>query len=161
MTPNDSGAVSLNGVVVNSARVVGPAVAGVLIATVGTTPCFGINALSYVAVIAALVALRPLPASKKRPKASGGVLDGLKYARGRQQLWLPLTMMALVGLLAFNFSVILPVLADKTFHSSGGTYGLLTTALSVGSVQARSPSAWSAIRGGSTSSSPRWPSGSA
>lgn len=135
VTPDDlSSAISLNGVVVNSARVVGPAIAGVLIATVGTTPCFGINALSYVAVIVALVALRPLTGSGKKRKASGGVLDGLKYARGRQQLWLPLTMMALVGLLAFNFSVILPVLADKTFHGNGGTYGLLTTLLSVGSV---------------------------
>jgi MFS family permease len=129
-----SSAVSLNGVVVNSARVVGPAIAGVLIATVGTTPCFGINALSYVAVIVALIAIRPLNAGAKKRKASGGVLDGLKYARSRQQLWLPLTMMALVGLLAFNFSVILPVLADKTFHGTGGTYGLLTTVLSVGSV---------------------------
>ena len=135
VTPDDlSSAVSLNGVVVNSARVVGPAIAGVLIATVGTTPCFGINALSYVAVIVALIAIRPLNASAKKRKASGGVLDGLKYARSRQQLWLPLTMMALVGLLAFNFSVILPVLADKTFHGSGGTYGLLTTVLSIGSV---------------------------
>ena len=59
-------------------------------------------------------------------------------------------MMALVGLLAFNFSVILPVLADKTFHGSGGTYGLLSTALSVGAVAARSASAWSATRDGST-----------
>jgi MFS family permease len=135
VTPDDlSSAISLNGVVLNSARVVGPAIAGVLIATVGTTPCFGINALSYVAVIVALIAVRPLNAGAPKRKAAGGVLAGLKYARGRQQLWLPLTMMALVGLLAFNFSVILPVLADKTYHGSGGTYGLLTTLLSVGSV---------------------------
>jgi len=134
VTPDDlSSAISLNGVVVNSARVVGPAVAGALIVTVGTTPCFGINALSYAAVIVALVAIRPLGAAKKK-SASGGVFDGLKYARGRQQLWLPLIMMALVGLLSFNFSVILPVLARTTFHGSGGTYGLLSTALSVGSV---------------------------
>ena len=135
VTPDDlSSAISLNGIVVNSARVIGPAIAGVLIATVGTTPCFGINALSYVAVIVALIAVRPLASTARKRKAKGGVLAGLKYARGRQQLWLPLTMMALVGLLAFNFSVILPVLADKTFHGSGGTYGLLSTALSVGAV---------------------------
>jgi MFS family permease len=134
VTPDDlSSAISLNGVVVNSARVVGPAVAGALIVTVGTTPCFGINALSYAAVIVALIAIRPLGAARKKG-VSGGVLDGLKYARGRQQLWLPLTMMALVGLFSFNFSVILPVLARTTFHGSGGTYGLLSTALSVGSV---------------------------
>jgi MFS family permease len=94
--PEDlASAVSLNGVVMNSARVVGPAVAGVLIVTVGTTPCFAVNAVSYAAVIGAL---------------------------------------ALVGLLAFNFAVILPVLARQTFHGSGGTYGLLSTMLSLGSI---------------------------
>jgi MFS family permease len=135
VTPDDlSSAISLNGVVMNSARVVGPAVAGALIVTVGTTPCFGVNALSYLAVIAALVAVRPLNAGRKRHPVGGGVREGLRYARGRQQLWLPLTMMALVGLLSFNFAVILPVLADRTFHGSGGTYGLLSVALSVGSV---------------------------
>src|SRR5208282_6269197 len=94
-------AVSLNGVVMNSARVVGPALAGGLIVTVGTTPCFAVNAVSYLAVIAALIAVRPLAAGRKASKSSGGVREGLRYARGRQQLWLPLTMMALVGLLAF------------------------------------------------------------
>ena len=134
VAPEDlSSAVSLNGVVVNSARVVGPALAGALIVTVGTTPCFGVNALSYLAVIAALVALRPLRPARPHQSA-GGVRDGLRYARGREQLWVPLVMMALVGLLAFNFSVILPVLASDTFHGSGGTYGLLTTMLSIGSV---------------------------
>jgi len=130
--PDLSSAISLNGVLMNSARVVGPAVAGALIVSVGTTPCFAVNALSYVAVIVALVAIRPLGAARTR--APGGVRDGLRYAGGREQLWVPLVMMALVGLLAFNFSVILPVLADDTFSGSGGTYGLLSTMLSVGSV---------------------------
>jgi predicted MFS family arabinose efflux permease len=130
-----SSAVSLNGVVMNSARVVGPALAGVLIVTIGTTPCFAVNALSYLAVIAALVMLRPLrPPATRGPRATGGVREGLRYAASRQQLWLPLVMMALVGLLAFNFPVILPVLARQTFHGDGGTYGLLSTMLSVGSV---------------------------
>jgi MFS family permease len=132
--PGDlSSAASLNGIIMNSARVVGPALAGVLIVTVGTTPCFGINALSYLAVIAAIAAARPLSQGKPR-RVAGGVRAGLRYAAGRQQLWLPLVMMALVGLLAFNFSVILPVLATRTFHGSGGTYSLLSTLLSVGSV---------------------------
>ncbi len=128
-----SSAVSLNGVVVNSARVVGPALAGVLILTVGTTPCFAVNALSYLAVIAALVILRPLRSGAPR-HAGGGVRAGLRYAASREQLWLPLVMMALVGLLSFNFPVILPVLAKDTFHGTGGTYGLLSTVLSIGSV---------------------------
>jgi len=133
--PEDlSSATSLNGVVVNSARVVGPALAGVLIVTIGTTPCFAVNAVSYLAVIAALVMLRPLRSGARRRHAAGGVREGLRYAASRQQLWLPLVMMALVGLLAFNFPVVLPVLASRTFHGSGGTYGLLTTVLSAGSV---------------------------
>jgi MFS family permease len=133
--PEDlSSAVSLNGVVVNSARVVGPALAGVLIVTVGTTVCFGLNALSYLAAIAALLIIRPRKAGAAAPAGRRGVKEGLKYATGRQQLWLPLLMMSLVGLLAFNFAVVLPVFARDTFHGTGGTYGLLTTMLSIGAI---------------------------
>lgn len=133
--PDDlASAVSLNGVVVNSARVVGPALAGVLIVTVGTTVCFGLNALSYLAVIAALLLIRPRRAGGSAPPGRRGVKEGLRYAAGRQQLWLPLLMMLVVGLLAFNFAVILPVLAKDTFHGTGGTYGLLTALLSIGSI---------------------------
>ncbi|MFC7755265.1 MFS transporter [Tsukamurella soli] len=126
-------AASVNGVVMNSARVVGPALAGVLITAVGTTPCFAVNAASYLFVIVALAVLRPIPGSASR-KGGGGLADGLRYARTKQQLWLPLAMMALVGLLAFNFPVILPVLASHTFHGSGGMYSVLSMVLSAGSV---------------------------
>jgi MFS family permease len=133
--PDDlASAVSLNGVVVNSARVVGPALAGVLIVTVGTTICFGLNALSYLVVIAALLMIHPRPTGGPAPQGRQGVKEGLKYAAGRQQLWLPLLMMLVVGLLAFNFGVVLPVFAKDTFHGNGGTYGLLTTMLSIGAV---------------------------
>jgi MFS family permease len=133
--PDDlASAVSLNGVVINSARVVGPALAGVLIVTVGTTVCFGLNALSYLAVIAALFFIRPRKAGGPAPAGRSGVKEGLKYAAGRQQLWLPLLMMSVVGLLALNFSVVLPVFAKYTFHGSGSTYGLLTVMLSVGAI---------------------------
>jgi MFS family permease len=136
VAPGDlASAVSLNGVVMNSARVVGPALSGVLIVTVGTTPCFAVNAVSYLAVVGALLFVHPLRQAQGRShRAGGGVRDGLRYARSRQQLWLPLVMMGLVGLLAFNFAVVLPVLAKKTFHGSGGTYGLLSTMLSLGSI---------------------------
>jgi MFS family permease len=133
--PDDlASAVSLNGVVVNSARVVGPALAGVLIVTAGTTVCFGVNAVSYLAVIAALLVIRPREAGGPAPPGRRGVREGLRYAAGRQQLWLPLLMMSMVGLLAFNFAVVLPVFAKDTFHGTGGTYGLLTTMLSIGAV---------------------------
>jgi MFS family permease len=135
VAPEDlASAVSLNGVVVNSARVVGPALGGVLIVTVGTTVCFGVNAASYLAVIVALVVIRPREGGGPALPGSQGVREGLRYAAGRQQLWLPLLMMSLVGLLAFNFAVVLPVLAKDTFHGSGGTYGLLTTMLSIGAI---------------------------
>ncbi|MEV4343121.1 MFS transporter [Actinoplanes sp. NPDC049596] len=133
--PDDlASAVSLNGVVMNSARVVGPALAGVLIVAVGVTPCFLVNAVSYLAVIGALLLIRPLGGPRHKPTHATGVADAVRYARTRQQVWLPLTMMALVGLFAFNFSVVLPVLAKQTFHGDGGTYGLLSTMLSVGSI---------------------------
>jgi MFS family permease len=136
LVPRDdlASAVSLNGVVVNSARVVGPALAGILIVTVGTTICFGLNALSYLAVIAALLVIKTGKAGGSTPPRGHGVREGLRYAAGREQLWLPLAMMSVVGLLAFNFAVVLPVLAKDTFHGSGGTYGLLTTMLSIGAV---------------------------
>ena len=82
---------------------------------------FAVTAVSYVAVIAVLVMLRPLRPGVRGRRAAGGVDAGLRYAASRQQLWLPFVMMALVGLLAFNFPVILPVLARQTFHGNGGT----------------------------------------
>lgn len=133
--PTDlASAVSLNGVVMNTARVVGPALAGALIVTVGTTPCFAVNAVSYLAVIAALVAVHPLTSNRETGRPTGGVRAGLGYARGRQQLWLPLVMMSLIGLLAFNFAVVLPVFASTDFHGTGGTFGLMSTVLSLGSI---------------------------
>jgi MFS family permease len=125
-------AISLNGVLINTARVVGPAVAGVLIATVGTTVCFAVNAVSYAAIILALLVIRPT--TQRRAAAGGGVLDGLRYARGIVQLWLPLSMTALVGLLAFNFQVVIPVFARDAVGGDGGTFGLLSALLSLGAV---------------------------
>jgi MFS family permease len=134
--PQDlASALSLNGVVFNSARVIGPALAGIVIVTIGTTPCFAVNAVSYLAVMGALFVIRPVRSGRRVTTAGGGgVRDALVYARGRQQLWLPLVMMGLVGLLAFNFTVVLPVFARDDFDGSGGTYGLLSTMLSIGSV---------------------------
>jgi MFS family permease len=127
-------AVSLNGVVMNSARVVGPALAGLLIVTVGTTAWFAVNAASYLAIVGALILIRPLTAPRSATREPAGVRAGIVYARQHQQLWLPLAMMAVVGLLAFNFSVLLPVFAKDTFHGSGATYGLMLTSLSIGSI---------------------------
>lgn len=129
-------AVSLNSVMVNTARAVGPAVAGVLIATVGTGLCFLINAASYVAVVVALVGmnvaqLRPTPRQEREP---GQVRQGLSYVAHTPDLLVPLMMLAVIGTLAYEFQVVLPLLARGPFQGGAGTYGLLTSAMGVGAI---------------------------
>ncbi|MET9326458.1 MFS transporter [Tsukamurella sp. NPDC003166] len=95
--PQDlASAAGVNGVVMNTARVIGPALAGVLIATVGTTACFAVNTVSYLAVLVALVVIRP-NAVVARSAGAGGLREGLVYVGRHQQLWLPLAMMAWWG----------------------------------------------------------------
>ncbi len=129
-------AVTLNSVLVNAARAVGPAVAGVLIATVGTGICFLVNAASYAAALVALAgmnvqALQPSPPSSREP---GQLREGLRYVRRTPALAVPLAMMALIGMLAYEFQVVLPVVARTTFHGGAQAYGVLTAAMGVGAV---------------------------
>jgi MFS family permease len=129
-------AVSLNSVLVNVARSVGPAVAGVLIATVGEGVCFLANAASFVAVIVSLMtldrgALHPTPPT---PRAPGQLREGLRYVRGTPELGVPLLMMALVGCLAYEFQVSLPVMARQGLHVGAAGYGFMTAAMGVGAV---------------------------
>jgi MFS family permease len=129
-------AVSLNSAVFTSARIVGPAAAGLLINLVGTGWCFLINAVSFGAVIIALALmrrqeLRPTSPSSRGP---GQVRAGLSYAWSRPELRVPLLLMAVVGTLALNFSVVLPLLATETFHGNAGTYGVLFSTFGVGSL---------------------------
>jgi MFS family permease len=129
-------AVTLNSILVNAARAVGPAVAGVLIATVGLGACFLINAASYVAVLAALVGMDAASLNPSPPalRARGQVREGLRYVAGTGGLLVPLVMLALIGTLAYEFSVVLPVLAQHTFHGGAGTYALLTSAMGAGAI---------------------------
>ncbi|HTU79906.1 MAG TPA: MFS transporter [Solirubrobacteraceae bacterium] len=129
-------AVSLNSVLVNVARVIGPAVAGVLIATVGEGPCFLANAASFLAVLVSLAtldlgAIRPSPPSGRAP---GQLRDGLRYVRRTPQLGVPLAMMALVGALAYEFQVTLPVMARDGLHAGATGYGFMTAAMGLGAV---------------------------
>jgi MFS family permease len=129
-------AVSLNSVLVNVARTIGPAVAGLLIATVGEGVCFLANAASFVAVIASLVtfdlsALHPSPPSGRRP---GQLREGLRYIRGERELLIPLLMMALAGTLAYEFQVTLPVMARQGLHVGAAGYGFMTAAMGAGAV---------------------------
>ena len=129
-------AVALNSVIVHSARIVGPALAGAVIALLGVGPCFLINALSFGAMIFALWGMDPraLDTPKPAPRRRGDLLSGLAYVRRTPALLIPLAMMALVGTLSYNFQILLPLLADFTWHGTATTYALLTTAMGVGSV---------------------------
>jgi MFS family permease len=129
-------AVTLNSVLVNVARVIGPAVAGVLIATVGEGPCFLLNAASFAAVVTSLVrldraAINPSPPSGREP---GQLRDGLRYVRRTPELGVPLAMMALAGALAYEFQVTLPVMAREGLHVGATGFGFMTSAMGVGAV---------------------------
>jgi MFS family permease len=129
-------AVSLNSVIVNVARTIGPAVAGVLIATVGEGICFLVNAASFAAVVASLMlldrtALAPSPPSGREP---GQLRAGLRYVRANPELAVPLLMMAIAGCLAYEFQVTLPVMARQGLHVGASGYGFMTAAMGLGAV---------------------------
>ncbi len=129
-------AVSLNTSAMTGARVFGPAIAGLLITTVGYGWCFAIDAVSYVAVIWGLGRMRRGELNTPPPtaRAPRQVRDGLAYTRREPQLFVPLMMTALIGTFAFNFSVTMPLFATKSLGGSESTYTLLFSVLSVGSV---------------------------
>ena len=120
----------------NSARVIGPAIGGVLILTVGVGTCFFLNAASYAAVIVALAMMRAAELYQ-RPgvqRAKGQVREGLRYAWATRDLRVPLVSMAIVGVFAFNFTVTLPLLAKFTFHGGAGLYSWFMVAMGAGAV---------------------------
>ena len=127
-------AVSLNTATFTTARVVGPAVAGVMISTVGIGPCFLLNAVSFVPVTLALTFMNraELRPSEQVARAKGQVRDGLRYVRSIPVLKTLLVMMAVIGTLQYNFTVVLPVLAKETFSGDAGTLGLIGAAIGIG-----------------------------
>jgi MFS family permease len=129
-------AVSLNSVLVNVARAVGPAFAGIVIATGGMAVCFLLNAVSYAAVIASLLRLdlAALTPTTPAPRAPGQLREGFDYVRRTPALAVPLLTMALIGCLAFEFQVVLPIVASETFAGDASTYGFLTAAMGAGAV---------------------------
>ncbi|HEX2392612.1 MAG TPA: MFS transporter [Solirubrobacterales bacterium] len=129
-------AVSLNSVIVQSARIVGPALAGVLIAVFGVVPCFGLNALTFVAMIVALWGMEPerLQAGPVAEREPAAIRAGLRYVLRTPELAVPLALMALVGTLGFNFQVVLPLLARFSFDGGATTYAFLVSAMGVGSI---------------------------
>lgn len=129
-------AVALNSIIVNASRIVGPALAGVLIATLGLSWTFLANAVSFAAVIFALHEMRPADLHRRAPlpAAKGQIRAGLRYAWETQELRVPLVMMAVMGTLAYNFSVLLPLYADDVFHRGAGTYSAMTVAMGAGAL---------------------------
>jgi MFS family permease len=129
-------AVSLNSVIVQMARIVGPALAGLLIAGFGVVPCFALNALTFVAMIFALWGMDPraLHAEPVAPRERGAIRAGLRYVLATPELAVPLALMALVGTLGFNFQVVLPLLAKFSFGGGATTYALMVSAMAVGSI---------------------------
>jgi MFS family permease len=129
-------AVSLNSTEINLARVVGPAIAGVLIASVGLAVCFLINGLSFLAVLAVLRAmraeeLRPTPLA---PRVPGQLRQGLRYVRASPVIRTILVMMAVIGTFTYEFSVSLPLFAEVTFKQGPATYAAMTAAMGLGAV---------------------------
>ncbi len=129
-------AVSLNSATFNSARIIGPAVAGVAIAAVGTGWVFAANALSYVAVLLGLRAIRTaeLFPSKRLERARGQLREGLAYVRQRPDLLVPMVLVFMVGTFGLNFQITLALVVKEVFGRSAGAYGLLSAFLAVGSL---------------------------
>lgn len=138
MVPTDlvHNAVTLNSALMTSSRIFGPALAGLLVVTVGYGWCFGIDGISYLAVIAALALMRShdLFQPARTARATGQIRAGLRYIRSVDELWIPLVMTAIIGTLTFNFAVVIPLFVERTLHGSDVSYTLVYSVLSVGSL---------------------------
>ena len=129
-------AVTLNSVMVNAARAVGPAAAGVMIATVGSGWCFLVNGVSFGFVLLSLkmmdtTQLNPAPRSER---LRGQLVEGFRYVGRTPVVRDSLIMMALIGCLTYEFQTSLPLMAGNTFHGDSRTYGYLTASMGVGAV---------------------------
>ncbi len=130
-----SNAVALNSTSFNAARMLGPAVAGLLIAAVGTGWVFLINAASFAAVLASLTLMRAGDLQRKdRAKGRGNLGEGFRYIMGRPDLKAGLTMLFLVGTFGLNFPIFISTMAVNVFHKGASQFGLLTSFMAVGSV---------------------------
>ncbi|MFJ7965879.1 MFS transporter [Streptomyces sp. NPDC096324] len=129
-------AVSLNSANFQSARLVGPAVAGLLITGVGTGWAFLLNGLSFVAPLASLLLMRAreLHVVERAPRAKGQLREGLRYVAGRPELIWPIVLVGFIGTFGFNFPVWLSAYADDIFDSGAGAYSLFNTLIALGSL---------------------------
>jgi MFS family permease len=129
-------AVTLNSVAMNMARVFGAALGGVIAAAIGLALCFACNALSFGAVLVSLAAMRgsELFPAKRISRQKRQVRQGLRYVRSTPELFIPLLMIAVIGTLAWEFQVSLPLMASKVFHGGTGSYGVMASVMGGGAV---------------------------
>lgn len=129
-------AVALNTTMMTSSRIVGPALGGLLVATAGFGAAFLVDGISYVAVLASLVMIRSADLRRANPakRGRGQVREGLRYIRSEPNLFVPMVMMGVVGMLAFNFSTVLPLFAVRDLGGTEATYTYLFSILSVGAL---------------------------
>nr|WP_305095134.1 MFS transporter [Prescottella sp. R16] len=127
-------AIALNSMMFNAARIVGPAISGVLITWIGTGPVFLVNTVSFAAVFVSLLCMRTgeLTRSEPAPRAKGQVREGFRYVRRRPDLTVVLLVVFAVSTFGLNFSLTLAVLARNTFGKDADAFGLLSTMLAVG-----------------------------
>jgi MFS family permease len=129
-------AVTLNSVAMNMARVFGAALGGVIAAAIGLALCFTCNALSFAAVLVSLAAMRTseLFPAKRITRQKRQVRQGLRYVRSTPELFIPLVMIAVIGTLAWEFQVTLPLMASKVFHGGAASYGVMASVMGGGAV---------------------------
>ncbi len=132
-------AVSLNSAAFNTARILGPGIAGLLIEVIGIAPCFFLNALSFLAVIGALLFIDAPSIASKRPMMSirdvfASAREGLSYIRKRSEIALPLVLMAAISTVVINYNVFVPTFAKISLGQSASGYGFLMTSMGIGSL---------------------------
>ncbi|RBM17769.1 MFS transporter [Streptomyces sp. PT12] len=129
-------AVSLNSANFQSARLIGPAVAGVVITSVGSGWAFLYNGLSFIAPITGLLMMRTseLTPTERAPRHKGQLREGLRYVGSRPELLWPIVLMGFIGTFGYNFPIWLVAFTDGVFHADAGTYGLLNSLMAIGSV---------------------------
>ncbi|MGJ4845809.1 MULTISPECIES: MFS transporter [unclassified Leifsonia] len=134
--PNLSNAVALNSASFNMARLLGPAVAGLLVAVVGAGWVFLINAATFGAVLLSLKFLRveKLYRSERAKKQRGGLVEGFRYVRRRPDIMVILVMVFLIGTFGLNFPIFISTMSVSVFHAGAGEYGLLSSIMAIGSV---------------------------
>lgn len=131
-------AIVLNSSVFNAARVVGPSVAGIVIAQLGNGLCFLLNAISFIPVIAGIVMIRldskPLESRIATAGVWGEIKDGLRYVRGTPVVFAAISLLAVVNVFALNFNVLIPLYAKNVFHGGAQNFGFLMSANGVGAL---------------------------